>query len=49
MNITLKPAQSRVFVCDSRFRVLAAGRRFGKTYLACTELCRAAFGSGRVA
>jgi Terminase large subunit, T4likevirus-type, N-terminal len=49
MNISLKPAQSRVFVCDRRFRVLAAGRRFGKTYLACTELCRAAFGAGRIA
>jgi hypothetical protein len=49
MSILLKPAQSRVFVCDRRFRVLAAGRRFGKTYLACTELCRAAFSPGRVA
>ena len=49
MIISLKPAQSRVFVCDRRFRVLAAGRRFGKTYLACTELCRAAMGPGRVA
>lgn len=49
MNISLKPAQSRVFICDRRFRVLAAGRRFGKTYLACTELCRAAFGAGRIA
>jgi hypothetical protein len=49
MNISLKPAQSRVFICDRRFRVLAAGRRFGKTYLACTELCRAAFSAGRIA
>jgi len=49
MIISLKPPQSRVFLCDRRFRVLAAGRRFGKTYLACTELCRAAFGLGRVA
>ena len=49
MIISLKPAQSRVFVCDRRFRVLTAGRRFGKTYLACTELCRAAMGPGRVA
>ena len=49
MTIFLKPAQSRVFACDHRFRVLAAGRRFGKTYLACTELCRAAFSPGRVA
>jgi hypothetical protein len=38
-----------VFACDSRFRVLAAGRRFGKTYLGCAELCRAAWGKGRLA
>ena len=49
MIISLKPPQSSVFTCDSRFRVLAAGRRFGKTFLACTELCRAAWGPGRVA
>jgi Terminase large subunit, T4likevirus-type, N-terminal len=49
MIISLKPSQSRVFICDRRFRVLAAGRRFGKTYLACIELCRAAMGPGRVA
>jgi Terminase large subunit, T4likevirus-type, N-terminal len=49
MIVSLKPAQSSVFACDSRFRVLAAGRRFGKTYLGCTELCRAAWGKGRLA
>jgi hypothetical protein len=49
MDIWLKPAQSRVFLCERRFRVLAAGRRFGKTFLACVELCRAAFSTGRVA
>ena len=49
MNIWLKPAQSRVFNCDRRFRILAAGRRFRKTYLACTELCRAAMSPGRKA
>ena len=49
MIISLKPPQSSVFTCDSRFRVLAAGRRFGKTFLACTELCRAAFGPKRAA
>ena len=49
MIISLKPPQSLVFTCDSRFRVLAAGRRFGKTFLACIELCRAAWGPGRVA
>src|SRR5438477_4552095 len=49
MNVSLKPAQSSVFACESRFRVLAAGRRFGKTYLGCIELCRAAWGEGRLA
>src|SRR5258708_31592552 len=49
MIVSLKPAQSSVFACSSRFRVLAAGRRFGKTYLGCTELCRAAWGKDRLA
>jgi hypothetical protein len=49
MSILLKPPQSRVFICDRRFRVVAAGRRSGKTYLACIELCREAMGPGRVA
>jgi len=31
-----------VFTSDARFRVLIAGRRFGKTYLAVSELIRAA-------
>jgi len=47
-TVSLKPFQSRVFMCDSRFRVLVAGRRSGKTYLAFTEACRAAFGRGRL-
>ena len=49
MSVSLRPRQSSVFINDSRFRVLAAGRRFGKTYLACTELIRAACGPGRMA
>src|SRR5207302_6513421 len=49
MKIVLKRAQGKIFRCADRFRVLAAGRRFGKTYLALTELCRAAWGSGRLA
>ena len=44
--IELKPPQWNVFTCDARFRVLVAGRRFGKTFLALTELCRAAWKSG---
>src|SRR5438105_3531952 len=47
MKIVLKRAQGKIFRCADRFRVLVAGRRFGKTYLALTELCRAAWGRGR--
>jgi terminase large subunit-like protein len=42
MKILLKEPQWTVFGCDQRFRVLVAGRRFGKTYLALVELCQAA-------
>lgn len=49
MKIILKPPQGKVFLCSHRFRVLVAGRRFGKTYLALTELCRGAGGRGRLA
>ncbi|MGI8959281.1 MAG: terminase large subunit domain-containing protein [Bryobacteraceae bacterium] len=38
----------RVFRCEKRFRVLVAGRRFGKTYLALAELLRAACGGERL-
>jgi hypothetical protein len=48
MQVNLKPPQGRVFRHAARFRVLAAGRRFGKTYLALTELCRAAWSPGRM-
>jgi len=47
MRVQLKAAQGRVFRHTARFRVLAGGRRFGKTYLALTELCRAAWSDGR--
>src|ERR1700735_2076610 len=47
-SVTLTAPQSAVFACESRFRALAAGRRFGKTFLACIELFRAACGPGRV-
>jgi hypothetical protein len=46
--ISLKPPQTTVFGCDQRFRVVVAGRRFGKTYLALVELCRAAWRPGRL-
>ncbi len=47
--IRLKPPQWTVFNNPARFRVLVAGRRFGKTYLALVELCQAAWKSGRLA
>jgi hypothetical protein len=49
MRVLLTPCQSTVFEASERFRVLAAGRRFGKTYLSQVELCRAAWAPGRVA
>jgi len=47
--ITLRPPQWTVFNCASRFRILVAGRRFGKTYLAQVELCRSAWAAGKLA
>lgn len=41
--IQLKPPQWQVFRSDARFRVLVAGRRFGKTFLSLVELCQAAW------
>ncbi len=49
MKILLKDPQWTVFACDQRFRVLVAGRRFGKTYLALVELCQAASVRGHLA
>jgi len=40
--LTLRWAQGEVFNNTNRFRVLVAGRRFGKSYLSCVELLRAA-------
>jgi hypothetical protein len=48
MKILLKEPQWNVFRCDQRFRVLVAGRRFGKTFLALVELCQAAWAPGRL-
>jgi Terminase large subunit, T4likevirus-type, N-terminal len=47
-TILLKPPQWMVFNHDARFRILVAGRRFGKTYLSMVELCRAAWSTGRL-
>jgi hypothetical protein len=49
VKIGLKGAQSTVFRSPRRFRVLAAGRRFGKTHLALVELCQTAWGTNRLA
>jgi hypothetical protein len=46
--IKLKPPQWTVFNSNARFRILVAGRRFGKTYLAQVELCRSAWAPGRL-
>jgi len=47
-KIQLKRPQREVFLSPHRFRLLVAGRRFGKTYLASVELFRAAWGRGRM-
>jgi Terminase large subunit, T4likevirus-type, N-terminal len=48
-RVLLKRPQWMVFNCQSRFRILVAGRRFGKTYLALVELCRGAGSPGKLA
>jgi len=47
IDIKLHGAQAQVFRSRARFRVLVAGRRFGKTHLARTEIIRAARGAGK--
>ncbi len=42
LEFHLQPRQYEVFHCAKRFRVVVAGRRFGKTELALAELVRAA-------
>ena len=41
-EVNLRYAQGEVFNSEKRFRVLVAGRRFGKSYLSCIELLRGA-------
>ena len=41
-SLQLRWAQGEVFSSRKRFRVLVAGRRFGKSYLSCIELLRGA-------
>ena len=38
LNFTLHPAQKEIFTSDARFKVVGAGRRFGKSYLARVKL-----------
>ena len=38
LNFSLHPAQQEIFVADKRFKVVGAGRRFGKSYLARVKL-----------
>ena len=45
IDVALRPAQFEVFSSRKRFRVLVAGRRFGKSYLACIELLQKAANS----
>jgi hypothetical protein len=45
--LRLHTNQKLVFDCPARFRVLVAGRRFGKTHLALTEMLHAAQVKGR--
>ena len=40
--MALSWAQKEIADCDKRFRVVVAGRRFGKTHLAIREICKAA-------
>jgi hypothetical protein len=46
-TVALWPAQMNVFGSKKRFRVLVAGRRFGKTELAMAELLNAALGDDK--
>src|SRR5713226_7695696 len=48
MRLTLRAPQWTIFRCSKRYRVLVAGRRFGKTQLALVELCQAAWEEGRL-
>ena len=38
MQVSLHPRQEEIFYSEARFKVVAAGRRFGKTYLAAVVL-----------
>ena len=40
MKISLTKSQHKISQSNKRFRVLISGRRFGKTYLAITEMMK---------
>ena len=42
LRLKLHPAQAAIWNSEARFKVIAAGRRFGKTYLAAAKLAVAA-------
>ena len=43
----LTPAQTKIFDSEARFRVVSAGRRFGKSFLSIWEMARAARHPGK--
>ena len=47
MEIELYPNQMKIFEDETRFRILSAGRRFGKTVLAVNELLKSAVNTPR--
>jgi phage terminase large subunit-like protein len=47
INLKLHAAQAEVSRHPARFRVLVAGRRFGKTHLSKVEIIKAARGRGK--
>jgi len=49
IQVPVRKAQRKVICCDQRFRVLVAGRRFGKTQVALIELFRAVCARHRTA
>ena len=48
MDIRLTPPQTNIFEDPTRFRVVVAGRRFGKSYLSGADLINAAIGVDKV-
>src|SRR5258708_34286370 len=49
IEVVIRPPQASVLRSDRRFRVLVAGRRFGKTQIALLELFRAVCARNRMA